>query len=188
MKKVYVIHGWDGSPEEGWFPWLKEELRKLKIETIIPEMPEPDYPKISPWVNKLKEIITNPDEDTYLVGHSVGCQTILRYLEQLPEGTKVRKVILVAPWTKLNAETLADEDTMEVARPWMESEINWENVNPKAIEFVAVFSKTDPYVSVSQSELFQKELDAEIIFLDGPGHLGGEDSLEELPEVLENLG
>ena len=26
MKKVFIIHGWEGYPEEGWFPWLKKEL------------------------------------------------------------------------------------------------------------------------------------------------------------------
>ena len=26
MQRVFIIHGWDGYPEEGWFPWLKKEL------------------------------------------------------------------------------------------------------------------------------------------------------------------
>jgi len=26
MKRVFIIHGWGGNPEEGWLPWLKKEL------------------------------------------------------------------------------------------------------------------------------------------------------------------
>jgi predicted alpha/beta hydrolase family esterase len=25
-ERVFIIHGWEGYPEEGWFPWLKKEL------------------------------------------------------------------------------------------------------------------------------------------------------------------
>ena len=32
MKRVFIIHGWDGYPEEGWFPWLKEELEKEDLK------------------------------------------------------------------------------------------------------------------------------------------------------------
>ena len=28
VKRVFVVHGWDGHPAEGWFPWLKKELEK----------------------------------------------------------------------------------------------------------------------------------------------------------------
>ncbi|KKQ37224.1 MAG: hypothetical protein US53_C0024G0012, partial [Candidatus Woesebacteria bacterium GW2011_GWA1_37_7] len=46
-------------------------------------------PKIKEWVPFLQENMSNPDEETHFVGHSIGCQTILRYLETLSEKTKV---------------------------------------------------------------------------------------------------
>lgn len=187
MKKVIIVHGWDGSASEGWFPWLKDELKEKKVEVKIPDMPEPDYPKIQPWVERVKLACGNVDEETVLIGHSIGCQAILRYLATLPEGNKVSKVIMVAPWTKLNDETLSDEDTAEVAGPWISKELDWDNIRNKALEFAAIFSSSDPYVSISEKEIFQRELDAEILVIDGPGHLGGEDGLEELPEILEFL-
>lgn len=31
-KRVFLIHGWEGYPEEGWRPWLK---KKLGAEAIV---------------------------------------------------------------------------------------------------------------------------------------------------------
>lgn len=29
MKRVIMIHGWEGYPEEGWRPWLKQKVRRV---------------------------------------------------------------------------------------------------------------------------------------------------------------
>ena len=31
-KRVFIVHGWDGYPEEVWFPWLKKELEAKGFE------------------------------------------------------------------------------------------------------------------------------------------------------------
>lgn len=28
IKRIFIIHGWDGSPQNRWFPWLEKELKK----------------------------------------------------------------------------------------------------------------------------------------------------------------
>ena len=45
MKTVISIHGWGGYPNEGWRPWLKDELAKKNITVINPAMPNTDNPK-----------------------------------------------------------------------------------------------------------------------------------------------
>lgn len=25
-RRAFIIHGWEGYPGEGWFPWLKKEI------------------------------------------------------------------------------------------------------------------------------------------------------------------
>ena len=35
MKRVYIIHGWEGYPEEGWFPWLKKELEDRGFDALL---------------------------------------------------------------------------------------------------------------------------------------------------------
>ncbi len=56
----------------------------------VPAMPNTAEPKIETWVPFLEKLVGKPDKDTYLVGHSIGCQTILRYLDGLKEGEQVK--------------------------------------------------------------------------------------------------
>ncbi len=80
MKRVVIVHGWGGNPQEGWFPWLRGALEGKGFSVQVPEMPDTMHPRIDAWVAALGECIGQPDEELFLVGHSVGCQTILRYL------------------------------------------------------------------------------------------------------------
>ena len=81
-KRVFIIHGWEGNPNEGWFPWLKENLEARGFDVHIPTMPNPDEPDMKDWINTLKDIVGPVDENTNFIGHSIGCNAILRFLEQ----------------------------------------------------------------------------------------------------------
>lgn len=50
-KRAFIIHGWDGYPDEGWFPWLKTELEKNGFQVHVPAMPKSAEPKIEAWVS-----------------------------------------------------------------------------------------------------------------------------------------
>jgi len=96
MKKAVVIHCWEGYPNYCWYPSAKNELENKGYEVLVPEMPETNLPKLSGWLPKLQEVACKADQDLYLVGHSLECITILRYLESLNEGEKIGGAILVA--------------------------------------------------------------------------------------------
>src|SRR3972149_1809387 len=95
-KRVFIAHGWEGTPESGWFPWLKQELETRGFDVFVPQLPDTNHPRREKWVPALAEVVGVPDEQTYLIGHSMGCQTIARYLESLPEGVRVGGAIFVA--------------------------------------------------------------------------------------------
>jgi len=63
MKRVFIIHGWDGYPKEGCFPWLKRELEGRGFQVFNPAMPEPVRPKIDTWVPFLSEQVGTLDEE-----------------------------------------------------------------------------------------------------------------------------
>ena len=55
MKKVYMIHGWAGSSEDNWFPWLKENLEGKGVQVEVFDMPNTKRPKIEEWVRFLEK-------------------------------------------------------------------------------------------------------------------------------------
>ncbi|OGL95212.1 hypothetical protein A2348_02735 [Candidatus Uhrbacteria bacterium RIFOXYB12_FULL_58_10] len=34
MKRAFVIHGWDGTPDHGFFPWLRDESEAIVRERL----------------------------------------------------------------------------------------------------------------------------------------------------------
>lgn len=178
MSRVFIIHGWGGGPDRDFIPWAKKELEKKNFEVITPEMPDTNYPKIDPWVNKLSETVGTPRPDDIFIGHSIGCGAVVRYLHSLPDNTQVKKVILIAPWQYLTLDV--DEDP-KVAEPWINEPVDWEKVKSKAGKIIAVFSKDDPYVPFQKNlEFFKDKLYPEIIVKDKMGHF----TLTEIPFLL----
>jgi hypothetical protein len=186
-KRVFMIHGWGGQPDVGWMLWLKKELEKKGFEVIAPQMPNTEKPKIEEWVGFLEQKVDEPDENTYFVGHSIGCQTILRYLEKLPENKKVGGALFVAGWFNLKPEATEDGEDAEIAKPWIETPIDCKKVLTHTKKFIAIFSDNDPFAPVEDSELFKKRLGAKIIIEHNKGHFTGENNVFELPVGLEEL-
>lgn len=179
--KVYLIHAWGESPQSCWYPWLKQQLEAKGYEVITPAMPDTDEPQIEPWVSTLSQLEPNPKQDTIFIGHSIGCQTILRYLEKLPAATKVGGVFFVTPWTGL--ENL-EEESKSVAKPWLETPIDWEVAKSHSPSFIAFFSNNDPWVPLSEEEVFQNKLNAGTRVFEGAGHF---DEQTQFPELLDKV-
>jgi predicted alpha/beta hydrolase family esterase len=186
-KRVFIAHGWDGYPEEGWFPWLKRELEAKGFEVIVPQLPEAGSPRIHNWVPKLAEVVSNADENTYFVGHSMGCQTIARYLETLPESVKIGGAVFVAGFFKLLTGLENDPDVRETEKHWLGAPLDFEKVKSHLPKSVAIFSDNDPYVPLDNQDDFRDKLDSEIIVEKNMGHFSGSTGTTELPVVLESV-
>lgn len=187
MKRAILIHGWGGTPDVDCFPWLKKELENKGFEVKVPLMPDTFNPKINAWVTKLSKVVGKPDKDTYFIGHSIGCQAIMRYLESLPKNTKVGGVVFLAGWFYLTDETWDEEYTTEKAKPWIETPIDFKKVKSHTNKFTDIAGDNDPYVLLSDSDIFKKKLGAKIIIERGKGHVCGESKVVELPSALNEI-
>jgi len=183
MKRIFIIHGWGGNPNEGWINWLKKELTKKGYKVEAPQMPNTDYPKINEWVSYLIDLVKEPDKNTFFIGHSIGCQTILRYLESIPKNSKVGGIILVAAWLNLTDETWDENYTEEIARSWIQTPIDFEKIKSHTNKIIIINSDDDPYVPITDAHTLKKKLNAEVIMLKNQGHVDE----DELPEALEKL-
>jgi len=187
-KRVFIAHGWDGSPEEGWFPWLKKELESKGFEVFVPQLPDAGTPRIENWVPKLAETVgeISPDEEVYFVGHSMGCQTIARYIESLPTEVRVKGVVFVAGFfEKLSG--LEEPEEQEVWRHWHDTPLDLKKVKSHIERSVAIFSDDDPFVPLTNQHDFRDKLGSEIIIQNKMGHFNADAGINELPIVLEKL-
>ncbi len=184
MKRVFIIHGWDGRPDEGCFPWLKEQLEKHDLEVHAPAMPEPLRPEIGSWISFLAQQVGVPDGDTFLVGHSIGAQTILRFLGSLPDGAITGGAVFLAPWVHLTDVSYETKEDRNIAKPWLETPMPWATIKFHCPKFSAIFSDDDPLVPLSDSEIFERELGARIIIEHGREHFSGSTGIKELPSLL----
>lgn len=184
-KRIFIIHGWEGYPKEGWFPWVKKELEKQGYKVQVPAMPDTEEPKIEVWVSFLNKIVGEIDENTYFIGHSIGCQAILRYFESFKKGERAGGAVLVAPWLTLTDQAIPGPEEKAIARPWLEIALNFEKIRQISDNFIAIFSDNDEYVPKENQAIFKEKLGAKTILERNKGHFSGEDGIKELPIILE---
>jgi len=172
MTNAFIFHGTEGTPQENWFPWLKDELEKVGVETTVPQLPDSAHPNVNAWLTEASTFKTGPD--TILVGHSLGAVLILRMLER---GHQAKAVYLAAPflhdldWDVLK-ESLFFADTFD-----------WHHIKQQCSHFEVFASKNDPYVPVEYVEEVAKGLEVTNQALDVNKHFNTTD----FPYLLERI-
>jgi predicted alpha/beta hydrolase family esterase len=176
---VLIIHGYQGAPHSGWKPWLQKELRGRGFDVFVPAMPSPNSPRQKKWVETISNLADKPTRNDFLVGHSLGCIAILRYLEKLAPGEHVGGVILVAGFT--------DDLGMEDLSSFFRTPIEWSEIRSHCAKFVAVHSDNDRYVPLAHGKSFELNLGAELVVQHNMGHFSGSEGCTQLPVVLDKL-
>ena len=100
---VFIFHGTEGNPEENWFPWLEQKLEEKGCKVFVPQFPSPPLipAKISEWSEVLKNYEQFIDENTIIIGHSLGGVFALKVLEKLKH--PVRAVFLTGTGNPLRS-------------------------------------------------------------------------------------
>src|SRR5690242_13137884 len=142
MTRVFIVHGWGDKPGDHWMPWLQEQLELKGFTVAAPAMPHTEAPVIGEWVPRLNQEVGTAGEGDYYVGHSIGCQTILRHLEQRSAGGTVRGATFVGPWFVLTDLTAEEEP---IAQPWIDTPIDFARVRSRLPQLTAYFSDDDPF-------------------------------------------
>lgn len=178
-KRVFLIHGFEGRPDNHWFPWLSWELKARGFDITALSMPHSENPKVSEWISAIKSSVGRPDKDTYFVGHSLGCIAALRYFEKLSPKTQVGGAVFVAGFSgDLNIPEISEFYSLP---------INIDKARSHCPKFVTIFSDNDGYVSMERSFEFQKAIGAKAILERGRGHFTKGDGVTALPSVSKSL-
>lgn len=168
MKKtlqVVIVHGAYGSPEENWFPWLKEQLENDGYHVVVPQFPTPEGQKPKAWLDILNKEVPRFDENLIMVGHSLGPAMILRKLENVER--PIRASFLVSVF--VGALGLPDFDPINV--PFFDPPFNWAKIKKNCREFFVYNGDNDPYVPLEQGERVANNLGVKVNVIKGGGHI-----------------
>lgn len=183
MKKVFIIHGFEGKPNGGWRPWLMGELEKLDIYACALAMPDPYFPKCADWISEISRHIKTADENMFLVGHSLGVPAILRYLETASFSKKFGGIFLVSgPCEK--EENPADEKYQKL-KSFYEKKFDFDVLKKKSRKFAVIHGEDDTVVDFSHAKKLSGALDCPLIAIKNGGHLNGASGWKTLPQLLE---
>ncbi len=89
---VVLLHGFSGSVQKGFFPWLKQSLEEGGHKVSAPELPNSANANVEEQVQFVLDNFTF-DENTILLGHSLGGVVAMKVLERIK--TKIHQLVLV---------------------------------------------------------------------------------------------
>lgn len=180
MKKVFIIHGFEGSPNGGWRPWLMGELEKQGIYACALSMPTPENPVCNEWIDEIHRYVErNPGDKVYLVGHSLGVPAILRYLESAKAKPILAAVLVAGPSENNHSEKL---------NSFFNKEFDFKKIQSNCRQFTVIHGDDDPLVPLDHAKFLSEHLNCELVIVKGGGHLNGSSGWFQLPECLEALG
>jgi len=91
-----LLHGYKGSAKRNFIPWLKVELEKRGYVVDAPELPNTNNPKEKEQVDYVLSN-TSINENTIIVGHSLGAIVGMKVLERL--NRKIKGLVTVGAAT-----------------------------------------------------------------------------------------
>ena len=182
--KAFLFHCWGGDGRSCWSGYLQDELRKEKTEVISPDFPDTNEPKLKKWLASVRENVSRfePGDGWMLVGHSLGCPTILRLLESFGPDERVDAVILVAAF--------ANDLGIPQIKDFVDKGFDWKRIRSKAKRFMIINSDNDPYIPLAEGERLAKLLGAELMIEHGAGHINegsGFTKYERLLRVIKEM-
>ncbi|MFH1261779.1 MAG: alpha/beta fold hydrolase [Candidatus Micrarchaeota archaeon] len=176
-KKAFIFHCWGGQGRNCWRGWLADQLTVLGFEVLCPDFPNTNEPQLEEWMAEVRKHVKRFDENWILVGHSLGCPTILRVLESLDEDERIGGAFLVAGFAK----DLGIPET----RSFMEKEFDWEKINSKCEKFVVINSDNDPFIELKEGERLAKLLNTKLITEHNAGHINQGGGWTKYPRLLD---
>jgi len=178
MKRALILHGWGANPGMHWFPSEIGYLRSLGYEVQAPTMPNKYNPHENDWLKVIENFA--PDEESVLIGHSLGGTTILEYLEK--SGQKVDKVVLVVTPIRFNdklelgkshsfklyTEKVTTDCFLGLCR--YEEIFDWGKIQSAANKFIIIYKKNDIRVPSEEGQFLAEKLGSGLTLVDGTDH------------------
>lgn len=175
---IIMIHGYGGNPENHWFPYIKTEMEQHGIQVFAPQMPGEHTPE--KWLEASGEWKDKINENTILIGHSVGATFLLQLIQDLE--INIKGAIFVAgagkPFSIEGGDKTEEDECNAFAK-----DISWKKIKRNAGE-VAIFASTnDVDAPIEVTAHLSASIQSPAQYIEGRGHF----TVETFPELLEYL-
>ena len=161
---IIVFHGWGASENDNWFPWVKELFEPKGIQVTIPHFPNTENPKLEQWLQTFENYLKEINDETILIGHSLGGPFILSLLERINK--RVKTTILVSPFCR----TLKDPYANMLVGTFINKDFNWDKIKENGHEFHVLYSDNDTYVPINESIFVAEKTNATLHLFKGMDH------------------
>jgi uncharacterized protein len=180
MKNAFIFHGTGGYPEENWFPWMSDELNSLGFDVHIPQFPTPENQTLENWFDVLNQYQNFIDQNTLMIGHSLGGAFLLRVLESIR--TQIAAACIVSAPVGIRPILNWEGD-----QPFIGHSFDWKKIREHSKDFIVFHSDNDPYVSFGNGEETAKQLGVELRFIPNAGHFNKAAGYIQFPELLDKI-
>ena len=181
MTNIFIIHGAYGNPEENWFPWLKSELEKLDCRVFVPKFPTPENQSLEDWLKIFEEYKQHLNENSIVVGHSLGPVFLLNILEKLDK--PIKAAFFVSGFIGL----LGNPEFDKINKSFVDKGFDWQKIKQNCPKFFVFHSDNDPYVSLEQAEKLAKNLGVDVILVKNAGHFNEKAGYSKFDLILDKI-
>jgi serine hydrolase len=178
-RSFLILHGVENRrPVEHWQHDLAQRLRERGEQVFYPQLPDPDRPALTAWVEAVEAELAMMRGERVVVCHSLACAVWFHVSAQSREMPAADRVLLVSPpgptafsWEVIAGFTPAPLDLIRlrlaVATPRL------------------ACSDNDPYCPEGAAEVYGQPLRCDVDLLGGAGHVTASDGYGPWQSVLD---
>lgn len=152
--RYVILHGWKSTSKSCFIPWLKRELEERGHEVVSFDLPHPYLPDV---IEQAEHVLSQVkfDENTVIIGHSLGSVVSYRILEKLKK--PIKRLVLVGG---LIEPKFRDKERL-AAKYLMSWKFDLEKIKKNVGKIVILEDENDVIIAEGESTIIQKNLGGE---------------------------
>ncbi|KXV62641.1 hypothetical protein AD949_10865 [Acetobacter orleanensis] len=179
-RQYVIVHGYRATPEAHWFPWLKAQLEQTGAKVHVPALPSSQAPDPQIWAETLNTVLPHLTPQTVLIGHSLGCITLLRHLLSRPVGETLGGYVLISGFDQ-------PLEALPHLNGFTDCPLDYDALRRLSAFRASVFSDNDLVVAPQCSRSLAASLQTTTLEVPGGGHFLGREGFEQFPALLDLL-
>ena len=182
MSNYFIIHGSYGNPYKNFIPWLKKELGKRKLSTLVPSFPTTYKQDYESWSKILRAYVDCGlvGDNTTFIAHSLGSIFVIKFI--LDNKINIKKIITIARFNNV-----VFDDDYRLYESFYINNLDISNIELYCKKRISFYSDNDPYVGVYNATLFSRSIKSEEILIKGAGHFNERSGYKEFRELLKYI-